>query len=79
MTTKRTPSQRAKDAQATRQAAGGRVVRVILSPAAARALARLSGSGMTMTAAIQEALLQASPPTPETDAVGFLEAAQRAS
>ncbi len=73
----RTATQRAKDATARRQSEGGRVVRVILSPAATRALARLTGSGMTMTDAIQEALMQASPPTPTTDAAGFLAAATK--
>ena len=53
----RTASQRARDATAARVAQGGRVIRLILSPAAARALDSLTRDGMTMTAAIEASLL----------------------
>lgn len=72
-------SQRAARAEARRVKAGGRVVRVILSPEAARALGRLAKDGRTMRDAIEGALLDASPPTPASDAAGFLAAAAAAS
>lgn len=62
----RTATQRARDATARRQAEGGRVIRVILSPAATRALERLTAvSGATITSAVVDSLLNASPETPE--------------
>jgi hypothetical protein len=65
----RTATQRAKDATARRQAAGCRVIRVILSPAATRALERLTGaSGVTITSAVVDSLIAASPePAPAID------------
>lgn len=72
-------SQRAARAEARRVKAGGRVVRVVLSPEAARALGRLTEEGSTMRDAIEGALMAASPPTPATDTAGFLAAAAAAS
>lgn len=65
MTAKST--ERVKKAQAAREAAGGRCVRVILSPAAVRALEQLTAHGQTMTAAIDAALQRTAmelPPEP---------------
>ncbi len=66
---------RARKALRAREAAGGRCIRVILSPAAARALGRLT-TGASITAAVESSLLAASPPTPEADAAGFLSVVQ---
>jgi hypothetical protein len=66
-------TERAKRALAKRQAAGGRVVRVILSPAAAHALERITAADeCSMTQAVEDALLAKSPPTPATDPSGFI-------
>lgn len=53
---------------------GGRVVTINLSPAACRALDRLTGS-MTERGAIESALLAASPPPIEDDTAGWLDVA----
>lgn len=68
----RTATQRAKDATARRQAEGGRVIRVILSPPATRALERLlEVPGTTITSAVVDSLMNASPepqePAPAID------------
>jgi len=75
----RTPSQRAKDATAARVAAGGRVFRGVFSPEASRALDRLTADGSTMTAAIERALLSASPPPLDADPMGWVAAAVKSS
>ena len=76
-----TATERAKRSLQKRLQAGWLDVRVILSPPAARALQRLTGGdgGMTRLAAIEAALLAASPPTPANDAEGFLRAATAAA
>lgn len=53
---------------------GGRVVTLNLSPAAVRALGRLTGQG-TEREAIELALLAASPPPIEDDTAGWLDVA----
>lgn len=75
---RRTASQRAADATRARVAAGGRVLRVILTPAARRALDRLTAaSGATMSETVERLLLAASPPDVSVDPSGFIAAAQK--
>lgn len=76
--TRRTASQRAKDATTARVAAGGRVLRVILSPEARRALDRLTAAGGTMTEEVEAALLARSPPPLDSDPAGWITAAVKA-
>lgn len=56
-------SARRAASEARRLAGGGRNVRVVLNASAAAALRRLTDSGMTATAAIEQALLATAPLT----------------
>lgn len=70
-------AERAKLSTKRRIEAGGRNLRVVLHGPAARALDRLTASGMTALEAIEDALLAKSPPTPTEDMAGFLAVAKR--
>ena len=54
-----TATERSRRATERRLAEGGRVIRVILSPAAREALERLTAAGVTITAAVDAALVAA--------------------
>lgn len=74
----RTASERAADATKARVQAGGRVLRVILTPEARRALDRLTGGKpRLMSATVERLLLAASPPDVAVDPAGFIAAAQK--